>query len=400
MAFVKIIELSPCMIPNNSLLKRDEIRSIKDQQLNYKSKYDYKTLCYDVFKKGNNIIFSGPPLYGLENLLNEGDFFLDNKKIPNEKISTKLLNRLQKNTVHLNNFENHSKFKWKYSDIMQEVLIREEFTSLFENKKVLLSKSKDNEMYWIEDWIHYYIYNHNIDSVLLYDNNSNKYSINELKTYLETKFSDKITIILIPWNFPYGPAGGFQKDLDKEVPWDSDFCQYGIMEHAKERFLSKAYGVINVDIDELIITPKNTNIFDYLKKNKGVIFNGKWIENIPCQKLNERRFFNFIFYDKKSYKANPKWCISPQQINSDLQWYIHSVEEPKLLKSKKIYHAHFKAINTSWQFDRSEISFKPKVHKIDKELKNILLSTFNKPIHSEEKKPKVNFFKKILGSFF
>lgn len=48
-------------------------------------------------------------------------------------------------------------------------------------------------------------------------------------------------LFLVPWNFKYGPKGGASTGL-KNAPWDSDFCQYGMMEHAKGAFPEVCYG--------------------------------------------------------------------------------------------------------------------------------------------------------------
>jgi hypothetical protein len=86
----------------------------------------------------------------------------------------------------------------------------------------------------MDNWIKFYKTVHHIDAVLFYDNNSDNYTLEELKEYL-IKENLGVDVILVPWNFKYGPQGGASTGL-KNAPWDSDFCQYGMMEHAKERF--------------------------------------------------------------------------------------------------------------------------------------------------------------------
>ena len=87
---VHIVQLSPLVIPEDSNYKRDEIRPFELQQRNYKDNYDYKTLAYDVFQKYNKIIFSGPPLYGVESLI-DNNLILLNKVSVHDKFHRTLI---------------------------------------------------------------------------------------------------------------------------------------------------------------------------------------------------------------------------------------------------------------------------------------------------------------------
>ena len=258
---VHIVQLSPLVIPEDSNYKRDEIRPFELQQRNYKDNYDYKTLAYDVFQKYNKIIFSGPPLYGVESLIDNNLILLNKVKIPKKSISSILLNRIQRNYI-ISDIKMDT-FTLKIENQYCEVNINNNQTLKFKDKKVLLTLSKNNKLTWIKDWILFYYNNHDINSVLLYDNNSTEYQIDDIKKYLVNNLSIDIEIYIVPWNFQYGPLG-YDSEKNIELPWDSDFCQYGMLEHAKERFLSLAAGVINADIDEFLITPKNRSIFTYL----------------------------------------------------------------------------------------------------------------------------------------
>jgi hypothetical protein len=374
---IQVIRLSPFILPNSSTYKRNEIRNVEYQQDNYKSRYDYTTLAYDVFiAPTGNVIFSGPPLYGLEKFIAEGEFYINNIKVNKNQITTKVLDRIQRNNMKVKTLTENNTFSWRFGSFNSTNIINYNNNSLFKNKNVLFSKSQNNEPSWIVDWINFYVKKHKIDSVLLYDNNSTAYSILDLKEYLQKHVIHNIDIVLISWNFNYGPAGGFQKSINKLVPWDSDFCQYGIMEHAKERFLANANLVINVDIDELIMTKSKKTIIDLIGKNTGIKIRGKWIENIPNTQLSQRKFHNYFYFDKLTYEGNTKWCVRPQTLAPETQWCIHTIPKGNLKISKNGFYAHFKAINTSWQFDRSTITFDPKIHRVDFYLKNQLEKIF------------------------
>lgn len=142
MATVQIIPLSPCSIPENSFHKRNEVREKSDQQENYTEQYDYKTLCYDVFQKGSRIIFSGPPLYGLEDFISKGNIYINDNKISLSSIESTLLNRIQINYININNNHKLTKLKWFYENLEFTIPIQENLCSLFKDKRVLFPNPK------------------------------------------------------------------------------------------------------------------------------------------------------------------------------------------------------------------------------------------------------------------
>ena len=397
---VNIITVNPCVIPESNPLKRDETRSKELQQSDYGDKYDYKTLCYDVFQREDKLILSGPPLLNLNNIISDANIEIDGIEISKDCIKTSQLNRIQRNIINLSSSNKVSHLKISNDSLIFDIPITQDNCSIFKDKRVLFSKSKNNKPEWIADWINYHIVNHSIDGVLLYDNNSTDYTINELAEYLKVNILKNVDIILIPWNFNWGLPGGSDKNLNKNIPWDSDFCQYGIMEHAKERFLSEAYGVLNLDIDELVITTKKTSIFDYLEKYNGVHIDGKWIENIPNNENGDIRFYNYFYFDKNDCKTTRKWCVSPKKIPNEHQWKIHNIANIKLKEDSSIFHAHFRPISLSWKYDRSKsLEFNPLNHRVCYELiRNLNKISIENPIEIN-KHPRLGILEKLTLNF-
>lgn len=390
---IEIINISPCIIPESEKYSRTPPRPESLRPNDYQDKFDFKTLCYDVFFSENKVIFSGPPLYGLKNFIEKGNFYLDNKDY-SKKINTIELDRLQIN--HIDQITKKPKIlKWKYNNLSFDIKINDNLLEKLKDKKVLFTLSKNNKFEWISDWILFYKKNHEIDTVLFYDNNSDNYSLEELKKYLEKQNLD-INIYLVPWNFKYGPQGGIYSGKGK-TPWDSDFCQYGMFEHAKHKFLKYSAGVINADIDELIITPKGESIFKLLDQNKGLIYPGFWIQSIPLDKNKETRFFNYAYRSKNDKHTDYKWCINPSKLDDLTQWKVHSIRKVSLKKIKGLYYSHFKAINYNWKTLRTNnITFNNSIHYIDQKTYSRLNITF------PDDSPKLKFISKrknILEKF-
>jgi hypothetical protein len=381
--FIDIIKISPCEISRVSLFKRHSPRPDHLKPLDYDEKFDAKTLAFDVFMSDDKLVFSGPPAYGLDNFFKAENFKIDGESIQFTPQIQKL-DRVQRNW--LKSEKEIQYFQWQYADIEFNIKVNSHQHDLFRDKKVLFTLSKNNKFEWICDWIKFYKKIHQIDAVLFYDNNSDNYSLEDLKQYL-IKENLGVDIVLIAWNFKYGPQGGVSTGF-KKAPWDSDFCQYGMMEHAKERFLKYAKGVINVDIDELIINEAGTSIFNDLEQYPALHIGGKWIESIPLDKNAPVLFNNFFYLDKKNYKSDYKWCISPQKIEYEAQWKVHTVRSKKLKISKNFYYLHYKAINYNWKVRRTDfVDYNEAQHRLNETLYNIIKRVFpvlEKPMSNEK----------------
>lgn len=370
---IEIVQITPCSIPKDHALERIAPRRIEDQAADYHLKFDFKTLSYDVFYSENKLVLSGPPLLGLENEINYSKVKIDGV-VYEHKIHTQQLDRIQRNFIYLK--KQPKNLTWEFNDFEFCVSVNKNYLDRFKDKKVLFTLSKNNKFEWIKDWIFYYKKIHNIDMVLFYDNDSTDYTIQQLSEYLKSQNLD-IEILLVPWNFLYGPQGGSYNNSNKKIAWDSDFCQYGVFEHAKNRFLKYASGVINADIDELIVTPNSESIFSLLDNHKGLIYPGTWIESIPIDSNAETRFYNYYYKNKSKNHADFKWCINPSKIDDDIQWKVHSIRSVSLKKIVNVYYAHFKAINYNWKTQRTNtINFSSEKHLINITLYKALKSVF------------------------
>lgn len=396
---IEIIKISPCILPDDKPYNRTAPRETHLQPDDYQEKFDYKTLSFDTFYSEGKVILSGPPLYGLERFIENGKILLDGQDHTKDICITHF-DRTQSNHITQIETQPHE-LTWEYEDVLIQTQVNHNFLNEFKGKKVLFTLSKNNKFEWIYDWILFYKKYHHIDTVLFYDNNSNDYSLDELKHYLDEKELD-VDIYLVPWNFKYGPQGGIYSGKGK-TPWDSDFCQYGMFEHAKHRFLKYSAGVINADIDELVITPNGKSIFELLAEYKGLLYPGYWIQSIPLGENKETRFFNYAYRSKDDKHSDNKWCINPSKLDDQIQWKVHSIRKTNLKSLKGVYYAHFKAINYNWKTQRVDnVSFDESKHYIDHNvythLSDLFPSEIPKITHSSQQST-TGFFEKIKAIF-
>lgn len=322
--------------------------------------FDALTIFYDCLKSadGSRIIFLGPPLANLEtevvaairrvfNLSGEAHPFLLNTIrhsymwLPAQQICDDLPSGIFR---------------------QDRIVVQPNLSDVFSGKRVLFSLSKDNELLWIKDWVYFYARKHGCDAVLLYDNASTAYNSAELSETIGSIPGIK-TAIVVDWPFPYGVTGY------------SNFSQFGMLEHARRRFLAFADGAVNADVDELIITSDGSSIFDLLRQSRtGYLrYNRRWIENASNVSHDKRRRYKDYVYFAHEIEplVRPKWAIVPSRCPEEGWWRVHGVDgvQPDLKISGKLLARHFKAINTNWKDERSRAEL-PENHnyRVDDEL--------------------------------
>jgi tetratricopeptide (TPR) repeat protein len=229
-------------------------------------------------------------------------------------------------------------------------------SNLFHNRRVITTLNKDNHIEWIKDWAAFYRKAHQCDGVLLYDNNSKIYSAHELYDALQL---EQVRVVILSWPFKYG-VSDWRKPLSTGFG-DSLYAQPGMLEHARLRFLGEARSVLNVDVDELVITQNGSSAFELVEgAATGYLeFHGRWVENYrsdvggQSEAVTRHRDFAFIEQPERS-KCNGKWAVVPHRTPIEAQWDIHEISGMIATDSDEwVELRHFRAINTNWNAHRS-----------------------------------------------
>lgn len=251
---------------------------------------------------------------------------------------------------------------------------------IFAGRRVLMTLSRNNHLNWMRDWICYNRDVHGADAVLLYDNASTLYRPADiLKTI--AGIGGIAAARVVAWPFKYGPQGDGSGKF-----WDSDFCQRGVLEHARWRFLQHARSAQNSDIDELVVSHNGESVFAAAERSLfGVAaYGGRWVMGtdrtpVPLysqQRLHRhysavqrpqwRRRFGLIPTDAAG--CPPKWAVVPGKCPPGAQWSIHSIGGwlPSRLVSRNFSYRHFREISDGWKYDRdSRDDFDPAIHEED-----------------------------------
>jgi hypothetical protein len=339
-------------------IRREPPRPPQLRQPTYEATFDFYTCFYDVLISDNTIRLIGPPMGSLLNTLDTASFALNNKPIPSFCIHLRDADRTQMSYIDISGMDVQpgSPYELIFSLAGTEYKALATWTSAaqLKGRRALITKSRNNDPRWIADWITYYKLIHEVDVVILYDNQSDAYSISELRDSL-AKASEGIDVVIVQWDFPFGPQGGVWAG-HKSTPWDSDYCEYGILEHAKHCFLKHANLVIHHDIDELLLPVEGGSIERLMIKDNVPYarYSGAWVSSAFTLPTRTFSFCDYTFLEQTSKSTTTKWVLRPALVdNEELQWKTHGLRSLPQALNKAIEHRHFRAISTNWKFDRS-----------------------------------------------
>lgn len=372
-----LVKPSPIVLPRSFGLRREPPRRPEDMQDDYLDKFDFTTLYYDVFESKNSILGVGPPLRNLGNFINGSMVRIDEAEANVEIVN---LDRTQVTKFRADSVEGKVlSFEHEIGSISCE--IGRNLEEIFQGRNVVMTKSKNNAISWIYDWARFYVANHKVTGVVLYDNNSTEYAAEDILEALRGVKGLQACAV-VEWNYPWGSPGGVWAG-NKAIPWDSDYCQYGAMEHARNRLLRRAQTVINHDVDELLVSEDGRAAGDILKEMgvAGLEYSGRWIETIGSPVAGEPRFIDFCYYDKNRSACTKKWVINPVLAEDAKQWKLHSVEGLRLSSTEGLAHRHFMGISNNWKHNRT----KPKDYDENRNIKDeSLVIAMNKAFASGE----------------
>src|SRR5699024_9437853 len=197
--------------------KRQAPRPVSLQENDYLEKFDDSTLWYDAFLDDDCVRLTAPPPM---NLQQEIVAKLESSLNCPSEITVHNLDRVSHFLLPIS-VEAQNSFLINITNNQIELRPDSNKRSKYKDKTVLFSKSKNNDLQWISDWVQYYVSNHGVDAVLLYDNGSTEYSTAEVLEAITVKGVDVATVV--SWPFKFGPQGG-KWNGPTAAPWDSDFC--------------------------------------------------------------------------------------------------------------------------------------------------------------------------------
>jgi hypothetical protein len=351
-------------LPADSLERRQITRPVEYRQPGFDDEFDATTVFYDVIALGpwplGRLVLIAPPLRNFTEAIMAG-------RINGRPVRT-LLSRY---------FERDRCCDiWLSTTLNQPVHLKCELGSAllfpsraeprrYAGRRVLYTLSKENNPLWVIDWARFHVANHGADAVLIYDNGSVRYTASGLLAMLRAALPG-LTVDVVSWPFPYGPGG-----FSSASGWDSDFCQAAAFQNARFRFLERAAGVLNCDVDELVVPVGGRSVFEAAATSTAgcVAFAGDWIASTcqPSDPKSAPRHGDFVHRETESPRCPIKWCVVPARIADDYDWSTHRVRMPGFAEAitDEFSYAHLRAISNDWKYRRSPpVALDPALHSV------------------------------------
>jgi hypothetical protein len=374
-----LLSPDPILLPHFTRLRREPTRPLPLRDEKFDQQFDATTLFFDAFRceDSGRIVLPGPPLFNLAPAFAA----MRVTALPSRThcaFELRQLDRHMQLWVKAPRGTERLRLAGAFGEF--DVAIAAPAASPFRDRRVIFTLSKDNELEWIRDWVRFNRDIHSADAVLIYDNDSTRYTTGELLAAVRS-VGGIAEAAVVHWPFRYGPQGTLAKGL-----WDSDFCQLGAWEHARRKFLANARSVMNSDIDELVLCADGTSIFDKAERSPfGVArYGGRWVvaiddaERVSADALPRHRDFDVklrpqmqrtrFLLKRDAVACFPKWTVVPRRCPERTQWKVHTIGGwlPARLKTSGASFRHFREIGGNWKYERKvRETFDPARHVRD-----------------------------------
>ena len=373
-------QMNPVLLPpgiERGLRPASQPRSEK-----FLASYEYRVLFYDVFwhADGKRVLLVGPPPIDLGSHYRAARY----QAVP----SGKLLRAKSHHTpiTHLYSVKAPSgttHLDITFAGVTQRVAIAPNHADFFAGERLLFTLSKDNDLNWIADWAQFHVVNQGVTAVMLFDNNSTRYSLADIEaTLLAVPGLRRIAVLPVPFTYPM---------LDDAVPEDifwAHFLQPAVMVSMFRRYGLQAQGILNCDIDELAVPLTGQTVFDAASRSRSgtVYYRTAWIEPVPeaiqAGGYRHHDFRQMAVDVDYSRGQTQKWALTPHRRwlqRLKVQPHTHVIANRPIAtrhKPDNAYIAHFKAISTGWKYERPVLDAAPQQLKPDAPLQRAMARAF------------------------
>ena len=332
-------------------LERARPRSERNRPPDYDERFDFHTLAYDVFfdESESLICLYCPKLYNLEKVLRGSRIQADAHAV--EIRSIRKFKKLD--VVFLEAPAEAHTLSITGQGWSAAVPIQRQELEAFQGRNCLVTLSRDNDLGWIRDWAEYHVKEHGAQGVLLFDNGSSAYGVEDLEGTLASVEALEVFSVL-PAPFPHGAPG-------RRPFWEpaSKFLQTSLLNLAHRRFLGSARAVLSVDVDELVWSKEGRSVFDETAASPlGYLrVSGTWVFPAP-DKEGHCRHRDHLYSDSQGREGREKWCVVPGGPLKGHYWDVHRIRgvwRKHLTASTRCRYWHFSHVSTDWKRNRRKV---------------------------------------------
>lgn len=347
--------LSSIVLPSVSLIERDlPVRALGGRGVDPAiwQDYDRRTLVYDAIYLPNSghVRLYLPRLLNLKGLFSRSQFFIDGQEV--RPARHYVFRRFEVvDFTHRNSAperiridtESFGAFETRINPVAHES---------FKGRRVIYTLLRNEKPEWIRDWMKFHRAVQGADAVLIADNGSTDYSTSDLREAIaEVPGYVACHVVSVP--LPWGPRGA-APGVD-----DGKFLQTALLNLMRDRFLLLADGVLNLDVDELLLRLGRKSVFDRVKRWGFLTFPGEW--RYPDASVVEPLHRDHIFRDSSDKPCATKYCFRPSSRLGRMCLSVHSLEQVnrRLFSGRRQFtFIHCRNISTGWKYDRTRVADK------------------------------------------
>lgn len=343
-----IAPLNAIVFPQDGPFRRDAAVSPDMRSDDYEQRYDYHTLAYDCLwlEKEQQLSLYCPKLLNFHNLVLQGQFRSD----LGEHQLHKVIDHRRFSEIRLAARHKPQWLEFEVADFNTRATISEPESQTFRDLNCIITMSRDNDLVWLEDWVRFHIDKHGLQALILFDNDSSRYSCEDLVATL-SGINGLQQFRVIPTPFRYGPMGRKKKH-------DSKFLQAAMRNLTRRRFFADAGAVLWLDIDELVVHEEGKSIFEETRNSLLGYreFDGRWAYMAPDEPDTPRHRHHVCVRDGKPEHGRGKYCIAPGGPMGRFDWGTHHLQAPSIIRrmahSDNFYLLHCFSISTNWKYSR------------------------------------------------
>lgn len=329
----------PLSLPEH--LRRDSVLKPQFRPKGYLDALDRETLWYDAFWRDGKVTVVGPPLNNLRAGFRRAEFALDGtpaklwrmRRYKRHFVAQVLAEEVPKRiAVTLDGWTGDS-------------AVAADGSALFAGLNTAFYVNRNNDLHWMRDHAAWHVQEHGMQGLIVVDNGSDAYAPKDIRAALKPVGLRRVLVLPAP--FKYGPVGL------KPFRRTEKYMQTALFNVLRMRFLGQAAGVLNCDIDELVVRRGGRGVFEAAQDSRigFVQIGGIWVygppgSDGPCPHRAH------VHAHQPPRPAPPKFCIAPSGPLGRSSWDIHGIERLPFLRQRlhpEFFFLHCRGVSTGWK---------------------------------------------------
>ncbi len=377
-AFPDIAAASGVFLGPNLPLRRIPLGPEMVRPQSFYDRFDDSAIFYDVFRDhtGRHVYLIGPMALNLEPML---ECLVITGHPSGISAKPRIHHGVQAEILRVTLPKGDTSLSFNFDTQHITVPIQPNQSAAFRGDRIIFTINKDNDLAWIADWARFYVKEHGATTAVVYDNGSTEYGLNDIRATLACVVGLQ-KFLVIPWPYRFGSMDDVYENHKFGGNWPM-FAQPPKFTQFLRRYAMQARSILNVDIDELVMSPFRKSIFKAVERSPfGLLrFNRMWGLNARTE-TTAPRHQHFVIRKKgvAARDRGKKWALAPGRAffaSWRAQPWTHQVKGWFNLSGSSVsfYGYHFIGISRSWYWDRTEnITFDPAVHVKDQ----LMIDTF------------------------